>query len=163
MKHTHFFNPALTWQAPGSELASSSVPPDLSRQPLAMLTEIACALFHSSEAMRKIQQQAAHHALLRHETAMRKLHAACTPTDLLDIESDLLRFDLEKASHYWQQLAAVALQTQIEIWTSASHLHGSHAGSKLKSTMSASMDAFQAALPLVNGFYPSKPRHYALV
>ncbi|MDQ3061195.1 MAG: phasin family protein [Pseudomonadota bacterium] len=147
--------PASAGQALGSELASWSLLPDFNRQQLAMATEIACTLFRSSEAMRKIQQEAAHHASLRHEAAMQKLRANCTPVELMAIQTDLLRFDLEKASQYWQQLAALALQTQVEIITTTSHVHDSEAGNSLKSTLSA----FQATLPLINGFFPSRASH----
>lgn len=84
-------SPASAGQACGSELASWSLLPDFSRQQLAMVTEIACTLFRSSEAMRKIQQEAAHHASLRHEAAMQKLRANCTPVELVAIQTDLLR------------------------------------------------------------------------
>jgi hypothetical protein len=157
MNAPHFFSPALTWQMPGSEPAAQSELPDVSRQQLAMLTEISCALFRCSEAMRKIQQQAAHHASLRHEAAMKKLRAHCTTADLLDIQSELLHFDMERASQYWQQLAAVAMQTPVEIMTSVSHLRDSPVATSLSSTL----NAFQAALPLVNGFFPSR-HNYAI-
>lgn len=155
MNETNFFSPALAWQACDRELVPQSVLPELSRQQFAMVTELACALCRSSEAMHKIQQQTARHAALRHEAAMRKLRVNCTLADLLDIQADLLRFDIEKAGQYWQQLAAVALQTPLEIMTSACHLQDSPAGNSLKSTL----HAFGATLPLVNGFFPSKPSY----
>lgn len=146
-------NPASTALLPGSGLVAGGLLPDISRQQLAMATEMACTLFRSSEAMRKIQQQAAHHASQRHEAAMQKLHGNCTPADLLAIQSDLLRFDLEKASQYWQQLTALALQTQLDLMTSASHMHDSETDNSLKSTL----NAFQVTLPLVNSFFASSP------
>ena len=140
-------------QSPDGEPISWRLLPDFSRQQLAMVTEIACALFRSSEAMRKIQQEAAHHASLRHEAAMQKLRGNCTSADLLNIQADLLHFDLERGNQYWQQLTAVAMQTQVEMVTSASHMHDSEVGNRLKSTL----NTFQVALPLVNGFFAGRP------
>jgi hypothetical protein len=152
--NTAISSPASTsHQVSVGEQASWGLLPDLGRQQLAVFTEIASTLFRSSEAMRKIQQQAAHHASLRHEAATKKLRASCTPTDLLSIQSELLRLDTAGASQYWQQLAAVAQQAQIEIMTCTSHLPNSQTGSHLQSTL----NAFQATLPLVNGFFASRP------
>jgi hypothetical protein len=95
---------------------------ELGRQQLAVATDAACALFRGSEAMRAIQQQAAHEASSRHQAAAQKLHGSCAPADLLAIQSDLLRFDLQGATQYWQQLTTAALQSQVEMMASATHL-----------------------------------------
>lgn len=149
------FSPALNCQAPGRELGCRNLLDDFSRHQLAVVMEIACALFRSSEAVRKIQQQTARHALLRYEATIQKLRTNCTHSDLRGIHSELMHFDLERASQYWQQLTAVALQTPVEIMTSASHIPDSQAGNSLRSMLST----FQAALPLVNGFFPHKPSY----
>jgi hypothetical protein len=95
---------------------------DLGRQQLVAATDAACAMFRGSEAMRAIQQQAAHEASLRHQAAAQKLHSGCAPADLLAIQSDLLRFDMQGATQNWQQITTAALQSQIEMMASASHL-----------------------------------------
>lgn len=95
---------------------------NLGRQQLAAATDAASAMFRGSEAMRAIQQQAAHEASLRHQAAAQKLHRGCAPADLLAIQSDLLRFDLQGATQYWQQITTAALQSQIEMMASASQL-----------------------------------------
>jgi hypothetical protein len=95
---------------------------DLGRQQLAAATDAACAMFRGSEAMRAIQRQAAHEASLRHQAASQKLHGGCAPADLLAIQSDLLRFDLQGAVQYWQQITTAALQSQIEMMASAGQL-----------------------------------------
>lgn len=145
--------PAPTPEAPGNAPAPWNFLTDLGRQQLAVATETACAMFRGNEAMRKIQQQAAHHASVRHQTAAQKLRGACEPADLLAIESELLRFDLQDAAHYWQQLTAAALQAQIEMMTSASHIFDSEAGGSVKTAL----EAFQAAIPTANGFFAGKP------
>lgn len=152
--NTAVFSPASTSQVSGSKQASWGLLADFSREQFAVFTEVASTLFRNSETMRKIQQQAAHHASLRHEAATKKLRANCTPADLLGIQSELLRFDTAGASQYWRQLAAVAQQTQVEIMTCTSHIPNCQAGSSLQSTL----NAFQATLPLVNGLFTSRPR-----
>ena len=115
---------------------------DLSRQQLVLATESACALFRGSQAVRKIQQQAAHQALLQYESTAEKLRASGEPAQLLAIESALLRINLQEASQYWQQLAATALQTQVEMLGCASHLLDAGPQSGLKPVL----ENWQAAL-----------------
>lgn len=127
---------------------------DLGRQQLAAATDAACAMFRGSEAMRAVQQQAAHEASLRHQAAAKKLHESCAADELLAIQSDLLRFDLQGATRYWQQITTVALQSQIEMMASASHLL---AGEQSKGWKSA-MENFQAALAFGNGLFLESPK-----
>lgn len=127
---------------PGADQAPLNLLADLGRQQLALATESACALFRGSEAMRKIQQQAAHQASLHHEAAAQKLREPCEPADLLAIQSDLLRQDLREATQYWQQLAASALKTQVEMMGHASHLFDAGSGTGLKPVL----DILQTAL-----------------
>lgn len=145
-------SPASSSQVSG-ERASWGLLPDFGRQQLLMLTEIADTLFRSGEALRKIQQQAAHHASLQHQAVTKKLRTNCTPADLLDIQSALLHFDTAGARQYWHQVAAVAQQAQFEIINSTSRMPHNQAGNSLQSTL----NSFQATLPLVNGFFASRP------
>jgi hypothetical protein len=126
---------------------------DLGRQQLAVAADAACALLRGSEAMRAIQHQAAHEASLRHQAAAQQLHGNCEPADLLAIQSDLLRFDLQGATQYWQQITAAALQSQVEMMASATHLLDSEQGGALKSAM----ESFQAAIASGNGIFSGKP------
>lgn len=132
---------------PGNFLA------DLGRQQLAATTDAACAMFRGSEAMRAIQQQVAHEASLRHQAAAQKLHGSCAPADLLAIQSDLLRFDLQGATQYWQQLATAALQSQIEMMASASHLLTDEQNGGWKSAL----ENFQAVMASGNRFFAGMP------
>ncbi len=116
---------------------------DLGRQQLAVAADAACALQH----------QAAHEASLRHQAAAQKLHGNCEPADLMAIQSDLLSFDLQGATQYWQQITAAALQSQVEMMASATHLLDSEQGGALKSAM----ESFQAAIASGNGFFAGKP------
>lgn len=126
---------------------------DLGRQQLAVATDAACAVLRGSEAIRAIQHQAAHEASLRHQAAAQKLHGNCEPADLLAIQSDLLSYDLQGATQYWQQITAAALQSQVEMMASATHLLDSEQGGALKSAM----ESFQAAIASGNGFFAGKP------
>jgi hypothetical protein len=88
---------------------------DVARQQLALSNDAACALFRGSEAVRKLQQQAAHMALARHETAATRLREVHAPGDVMSIQSDLVRFDMEGAMQYWQQLIATVVQAQADM------------------------------------------------
>jgi len=100
---------------------------DLGRQQMSVATDASCAMFRGFEAMRRIQEQAAHHASTRHQAAAKKLHGTCDPGDLMAIQAGLLRDDLESATQYWQQLAATALEMQTEMIGCASRLLDSEA------------------------------------
>lgn len=100
---------------------------ELGRQQLAVATEASCAMLRGFEAMRRIQQRAAHQAVTRHEAAAHKLHGPLGSVDLMDIQSTLWQGDLQAATQYWQQLAATAMEMQTEIVGCASHLVDSDA------------------------------------
>lgn len=89
--------------------------PDLAHQQLAIFNDAACTVFRGFEAMRGIQQQAAHQASSRYEAAAARLRSVREPIDVMAVQSDLLRFNLEGTAQYWQQLVAAGQQTQIEI------------------------------------------------
>lgn len=123
---------------------------DVGRQQLALATQSASALFRGCEAMRKIQQQAAHHASVRHEAVAQKLQGPCEPADLLALQASLLQFDLQGATQYWQDLAAAMLKTQVDMMGCASHLFDA-VGSE--DAFKPARDAWQAAMAgsLMNG------------
>jgi Phasin protein len=140
--------------ASGTDLNPWNMLADLARQQLAVTTENTGAIFRGSEAMRKIQQDAAHQASVHHAEAAQKLRA-CTgqPVDLLAIQSELMRIDMQGAGQYWQQLASAALQTQIEMMTSVSRMFDDEAGGGVKSALVV----FQAAIPpMANSFFVSR-------
>ena len=116
---------------------------ELSRQQLAIATESASALYRGSEALRKVQQETAHEASLHHAQAAQKLFSPCQPSDMLAVQTELMRTNMESATHYWQQLMQVALQTHRDMILSMSHMVDSESGSGMKSAL----EAFQAAVP----------------
>ncbi|MBG9390229.1 phasin family protein [Caenimonas aquaedulcis] len=95
---------------------------DQQRQQLAVATESACAVFRGFEAIRKIQERAAHQALHTYSTAAEKLKGPCDPQDVMGIQSHLMRFDMESATQYWQQLAAATMEMQAQLMNCGTHL-----------------------------------------
>lgn len=116
---------------------------ELGRQQLAVATESTSAMYRGREALRKVQQDTAHEASVRHAEAANKLFSPCQVADLLAIQTDLMRSNVLSLSNYWQQLAVVALQTQREMMLSMSHLLDSESSGGMKSAM----DVFHAAIP----------------
>jgi hypothetical protein len=105
-------------QSDQSPFGAFSLFTDLPRRQLALMTHSATALFRGSEDMRRIQQQAAHRATEHHEEVSERLRDQCDLNDLLAIQADLVRFDLQESIRYWQQLANAALKLQADLVSS---------------------------------------------
>ena len=88
---------------------------DYPRQQMAAATQAACALFRGFEAIRKIQQRTAHQALAHHQEVAERLKEPCQPMELLAVQADLARFDMQGATVYWQQLAVAVLGMEREM------------------------------------------------
>jgi hypothetical protein len=125
---------------------------DFGREQLALVMDASCAMFRGFEAMRTIQQQAAHQASARHEAAAHKLRAPCAPADLMAIPFGLLQDDLQNATRYWQELAATALETQTEMMGCTSHLFNADTALEAASAVEA-LDA----IPGVSQLFPRRP------
>jgi phasin family protein len=78
-------------------------------QALIGLTDV---VFQCSEEMRRCQMEAAQEAHEEHRRAQAKVAKASSPAESFNLQSELLRFDMEAASKYWQQLAAICAATQ---------------------------------------------------
>jgi hypothetical protein len=138
----------------GSNQAPWNLLVDLSRQQLATSAELVSAIYRGSEALRKIQQDTAHQASTRYETLVQKLSAPCQPADLMALQSELLRVDLQSAGQYWQQLVAAGLQTQREMMGSMSHMLDSDKNGGVKSAL----QAIQTIIPpMASSFYVPSP------
>lgn len=92
---------------------------ELVRRQFAVASESTGIALRGSEAVREIQQLAAHRASARHQEAARGLRAAREPAQVLALQADLLRSDLQEVTRYWQQLAAATLNTQVELMSCA--------------------------------------------
>lgn len=95
---------------------------DFTRQQMVVASEGACAVFRGFQAMRGIQEQAAQEAAARHAAGIEKLRVAATPLELLSVQGELLRSDLQSATQYWQQLAGVAMEMNTELFGCTAHL-----------------------------------------
>lgn len=145
---------ATARQPSGPEPASWNALTEMGRQQLAVATESASALYRGSEALRKVQQETAHEASLHHAQVAQKLFSPCQPSDMLALQTDLMRSNVQSATHYWQQMMVVALQTQRELMLSMGHLLEAEAGSGMKSAMGA----FQSIIPpMANSFFIHNP------
>jgi hypothetical protein len=142
--------------APASAASANAATPwnffaDFSRQQMSVAADASCAMLRGFEAIRKIQQQAAHTAAQRHEALAQRLHAGCAPADLMAIQSELLAGDFKSATQYWQDLAATAMEMQTEIMGCTSHLVDSEAAIEAVSAM-----GHLEGLPGVSDFFLKK-------
>ena len=127
---------------------------DISRQQLAVATESSSTLFRGSENMRKIQQETAHHASVRYSEAAEKLSGPGQLSELLPIQAELLREDMQSAGQYWQQLASAAMQTQREMMACMTRMLDGEKSGAVKSAL----DVFQSSIPaLATSFFHSSP------
>ncbi len=132
----------------GNDRTPWSVLLDLGRQQFAMATECSSVLYRNSENVRKIQQDIAHEASLRHADAAKKLFTPRDLSEVMPIQSELLRGDLQSASQYWQQLTSATLQAQREMMDSMNRMLDSDKGGGVKSAL----DAMQAVPALASSF-----------
>lgn len=110
---------------------------DLPRKQLELMARSATVAYRGSETLRKVQQQAAHRASVHHEEVAQKLRAPCDLSDVWAIQADLLRFNMQEAAHYWQQMASTALKIQVDLVGSA--------GEALDTGTEPSLEALQQA------------------
>lgn len=137
--------------ASGSELAAWNFFSEIGRQQLAMITESASALYRGNETLRKIQQETAHAASVRHGEAAHKLLSPSQPADLMAIQSELLHTNVQSATQYWQQLAAATMKAQKEMMTSMSHLLDSESDTRMVSALQV-VEAAMPAMAMANRF-----------
>jgi phasin family protein len=101
-----------------SKAAAASDSPDvaltLSQDHLQALIGLTDVFFKGAEEMRRFQMESARQARERHEQALAMVTKARTPAELFELQSELLRFDIESSGRYWQQLASICAQTQAD-------------------------------------------------
>lgn len=100
--------------SPSARLPAWPKPLDLGQQQQAA-AEGGAVLYRGFEAMRKIQEQATLQTLRRHVDAAARLRGQARPADLLALQADLLRGDIEEATRCWQQLVGEALEINSEL------------------------------------------------
>lgn len=119
---------------------------DIGLQQVAAAMQSTSALYRGRENLHRIQQETAQEAAVRYGEAAEKLKGPCQPADVLPIQSELLRANLQSASQYWQQLMSVALQTQKEMMSSMNHLFDAEKGKSV-------LDVFQAIPAMTSSFF----------
>lgn len=92
---------------------------DLPRRQLATTAQACCAVFRGVEAIGRVQQKAAHEALARHQVVAERLKEPCQPMELLALQAEMVRFDVQGATLYWQQVASAVVAMQRELLGSA--------------------------------------------
>lgn len=133
--------------ATGEGTASASLSPlsllaDLPRQQMALMTRSACAWLRASEAVRTVQQQTAHRASAQHQEVAERLRAPCDFNELMALQAEMLRFNLQEATQYWQQIATAALKAQADLVGSA----GQALDTGSEPTLDSLQRAFEASL-----------------
>jgi hypothetical protein len=98
-----------------ASLAPLGMLADLPRQQMALMTQSASALLRASESVRKVQQQAAHRASAQHQEIAERLRAPCDFNELMSIQGELLRFNIQEATQYWQQIVTATLKAQADL------------------------------------------------
>lgn len=123
---------------------------EMGRHQLALVAEGTRALCRRSEALRKIQQEAAHNASVFHAETGEKLFSLRDPGELMSIQSELMRFALRSASNYWQQIFANAMNTPVEMMACIGHVLQSEKEHGVKTPL----EAFQSVIPpLASSFH----------
>lgn len=115
---------------------------DLPRRQLAMLSQSASVLYRGSEVVRQLQQQAAQRASEHHQEAAEKLRDSRDLNEMMAIQAELLRFNLQESAQYWQQLATAMLKVQAEMISGAGQVLDSGA----EPTLDALQRSFEATL-----------------
>lgn len=82
---------------------------------LAAAADCAAAMFKGFEVMRKVQERAAHETAGRHAEAAERLRNGCSPSDIAEIQTSLIKSNLEGSTQYWQQLAATSMEMQMRM------------------------------------------------
>ena len=85
--------------------------------------------------MRGIQRDAAHETAAYHADVARKLRDPCQPGDLMALQSELMRYGLQSAGKYWQQLGAQMMQTQVDMMSSIGQLLEADKAAPVSSTL----------------------------
>jgi hypothetical protein len=125
---------------------------DLPRQQMALMTQSASAWLRASENVRKVQQQAAHRASAQHQEVAERLREPCDFNELMAIQAELLRFNMQEAAQYWQQITTAALKAQADLVGSA----GQALDPGGEPTLDSLQRVFEASL---NGSASGSPAH----
>jgi hypothetical protein len=86
----------------------------LAQEQMQSLMALADLVLKRAEEMRRCQLETAQLARRRHDRARADVASAANPTELLHVQAELLRDDLESAGQYWQRMATICTAAQAE-------------------------------------------------
>lgn len=86
----------------------------LAQEQMQSLMALADLVLKRAEEMRQCQLEAAQQARKRHDKARADVASAGNPNELLNVQAEMLRDDLENANQYWQRMAAICTAAQTE-------------------------------------------------
>lgn len=118
----------------------------LAQQQMQSLMALADLVLKRAEELRRCQLDAAQQARKRHDKARADVASAGNPTELLNVQAEMLRDDLESASQYWQRMASICTAAQAE---TLEHMTRSAAQLGRAATQATAADGAEAA--------PAKP------
>jgi hypothetical protein len=125
-----------------SAAASMNMMADLQRRQFAMLSRSASALYRASEAVRQLQLNSAQRASQQNQEAAERLRDSRDLSEMMAIQNELLRFNLQESANYWQQLTTAVLRIQSEMISGAGEVLDPGA----EPTLDALQRAFAATL-----------------
>ncbi len=86
----------------------------LAQEQMQSLMSLADLVLKRAEELRQCQLEAATQARKRHDKARADVASAGNPSELLNVQAEMLREDLESASQYWQRMASICTAAQAE-------------------------------------------------
>jgi hypothetical protein len=127
---------------------------ELPRRQLALMVQAASALMRGSQELRRIQQEATKRASEHFEEAVGRLRGDYDYNDLLAVQAELLRTNMQEAAHYWQELTTAGMQMQAEMVSSAREV-------ALESGAEPTLDSLQRAfMATLNGSGTAASPHH---
>lgn len=103
----------------------------MAQEQMQSLMSLADLVLKRAEELRLCQLEIAQQARKRHDKARADVAAAGNPTELLNVQAELLRDDLESVGQYWQRMTSICTAAQaetLEHMTRAAGLLGRAAG-----------------------------------
>jgi len=100
-----------------------------------------------------MQQQAARRAFSQNQSALERLRASRDVNELMAVQAELTRFNLQEASQYWQRVASTAFATQVDLVGSTSEVlpaAGEPTLEALQQAFAASLDNMETAAGSAN-------------
>jgi hypothetical protein len=82
---------------------------------------------------------------VRHNAVAETLRGEVEPMEILNIQTDLVRQDMQEAAQYWAQLASAVMRTQLDMMGRMTHMLNSTSQGGLGNAMDAWRSAVSAS------------------